>query len=87
MKTVKFEESKKEKVSILRNVEAGKIVRFEHVSYEEAIKDDLFYCIVGNPKDNRVKLFCIGNSELIERDSDWRVIEHESKLYVKPNII
>jgi hypothetical protein len=87
MKTVKLIEESKEKVSILKNVEPGKIVRFTHDSYEDAIKNDLFYCVVLNSREGRVKLFCIQNAELIERDDDWRVIEHESKLYIKPNIV
>jgi hypothetical protein len=86
MKTAILEENKKEKVSLLKNVQPGKIVRFEHISFEDALKDDLFYCVTKESKDNRIKLFCLNNGELIERDDVWRVIEHESKLYVKPNI-
>ena len=87
MQVVKFiEENKVEKTVVLKNVKQGEIIRFPSVSFEEALNENLFYYVLSN-KDKRVKLLCLSNAELIERDEDWHVVEHKSKLIVSPAIL
>jgi len=74
-------EEKKEKPSILKNVEKGKVIRFANVSFEEALKEDLFYFVLSS-KDKRVKLVNLSNAEQIERDDVWEVYVHASKMSI-----
>lgn len=86
MKTERMAEGKQEeKLSILKNVKQGTTIRFQHDTFETAMEENLFYLVCQN-KDKRVSLVCLANAEIIVRDEDWRVIEHESKLLVKPNL-
>lgn len=77
-------EKQDEKLSILKNVKQGTTIRFQHDKFEDAMSENLFYIVCQNT-NKRVKLVCLANAEIIERDEEWRVIEHESKLLVKPN--
>lgn len=81
MKVERFTEQETETPILLKQVENGEIVRFEHVAFEDALKEDLFYYVLSK-KDKRVKLVCLANAEQIERDEDWRVFKHESKLRI-----
>lgn len=86
MKTEIMAEGKQqEKLTVLKNVVPGTTIRFQHDTFEHAMTENLFYIVCQN-KDRRVKLVCMANAEIIERDEDWRVVEHESKLFVKPNL-
>ena len=86
MQTEKLIEQKQdEKLAILKNVKQGTTIRFQHDTFEDAMSENLFYIVCQNT-NKRVKLVCLANAEIIERDEDWRVIEHESKLMVKPNV-
>lgn len=81
---IEINETKKDKEPVLlKNVGNGEIVRFHYNSFEEAIKEDLFYYVLSN-KDKRVRLICLANAEEIERDEDWRVFKHEGKMLVSP---
>ena len=87
MNTEKMTEGKQEeKLTILKNVKQGTTIRFQHDTFETALTENLFYIVCQN-KDKKVSLVCLANAEIIVRDEDWRVIEHESKLLVRENIL
>lgn len=86
MKTeIMMESKQEEKLTILKNVKQGTTIRFQHDTFETAMNENLFYIVCQN-KDKKVTLVCLANAEIIVRDEDWRVIEHESKLLVKSNL-
>jgi hypothetical protein len=86
MKTSELRENvSPEKTKPLGKVTKGSIVRFPNVTYADAIKDDLFYMVM-ETKNERTRLVCLSNAEMIERDEDRPVIEHESVLQIKPNV-
>lgn len=86
MKTEKLIEQKQdERLSILKTVNQGTTIRFPHDSFESAMDENLFYIVCQNT-NKRVKLVCMANAEIIERDEEWRVVQHESKLLVKPSV-
>jgi hypothetical protein len=82
MKIVEFKKEKETtKPVILKTVENGEIIRFNHNTYEEALKEDLFYYVLSK-KDKRVRLICLANAEEIERDEDWRVYKHDATISI-----
>lgn len=84
MKAIEVENCPRiEIVVTLKQVLPGKVVRFAHISYNEAIKEDLFYMVVGTAVDKRVTLACTGNGELIKRDEEWPVVEHKVELLIQ----
>ena len=74
-------EEKTVKAVILKNVEAGKVIRFANVSFEDALKEDLFYFVMSS-KDKRVKLINLANAEQIERDDVWEVHVHSAQISI-----
>lgn len=73
-----------EQVILLKNAKEGNVIRFANDSFDEAMTEKLFYVVCKN-KDKRVKLFNLSNAEIIERDEDWKVIEHRAKLSIEEN--
>ena len=72
---------KAEKTTILKNVEKGSMIRFANISFEDALKEDLFYFVL-SAKDKRVKLLNLANVEEIERDETWEVCVHSAEMSV-----
>jgi hypothetical protein len=74
-------EEKTVKATLLKNAKVGEIIRFANVSFEDALKEDLFYFVMSS-KDKRVKLLNLANAEQIERDDVWEVHVHSANISI-----
>lgn len=75
MKAEPVIQNKTPKTTLLKDVTPGSIIRFEHDSFVDALKADLFWLRVDAPeiKDGRVRLVNLKDGKQIERDADRRV--------------
>ncbi len=72
-----------EAVLNLGQVAAGQLFRFAHISYEDALREELFYMPTKTTqKEGRVEIVNPENGEVLRRDDSQRVVLHTSVLSV-----
>jgi len=83
MKITKAKPNKKELTISLKSAECGDCIRFEHDSFEDALKSDLFWIIIEAPEARgRVRLVNLSDGKQLERDDSHRVIVEKSTLHL-----
>lgn len=83
MKLKKASNKTAEPTVLLKNVMPGNCIRFAHDSFEDALRDDLFWMRVDTPElKDRARLVNLANGKQLERDGDHRVVVHNSVLHV-----
>ena len=72
-----------EPVIALRDTKPGSILRFQHDSFQEALKADLFWLRLEAPEaKDRVRLANVADGKVIERDGDHRMVVVDAVLNV-----
>jgi len=75
-----FESPVSETGVALSKLNPGDVCRFHHVSFEDAIKEDLFYMLTDVVEDDRQELVNVANGVRIRRDTSHRVIKHHTRI-------
>jgi len=82
IKLVRAEKEEVEATVPLDSLNAGKVFRFANVSYNDAMKEGLFFMVEKAPEQKKgIAVVDFGGNRLV-RDGCHRVVEHNVKIQV-----
>jgi len=81
MKTIQKVEEQKEKTILLKQCKAGDTIRFPKHTFEEALKENLFYYVLEH-KDRLTTLVCLETATMEKRDGTHDVVVHDAELLI-----